>query len=249
MKKYFKNYLFSLRISWITILFIFLIFSCKTVDQFDEPIIEFKKDIELNPVIKLKNHSELNFEKALELFENARLLYLDGRVNEAMKNYDKVIILNPNFTDAYALRGSVYAMNGQVDEAISDYNMALELKPDFSSLYVARGLVYQQKEYYEEAMSDYNMALELNPDFAYAYVSRGNVHSVNGQVDKAISDYSKAIELNPKNKKTYILRAANYVKNREYDKARKDISRIQRLGHKVPSWLLRELQFDPRRDD
>jgi len=59
---------------------------------------------------------------------------------EAIKDFDKAIYLQPDFADAYFYRGnSNYNLNGNIKKAIEDYNKAIEIKPDFANAYNNRG--------------------------------------------------------------------------------------------------------------
>jgi len=46
---------------------------------------------------------------------------------EAIKDFEKVIHIDPNNANAYFNRGCCYDSIGEIDLAISDYSVALEL--------------------------------------------------------------------------------------------------------------------------
>ncbi|WP_300366855.1 tetratricopeptide repeat protein [Brachyspira sp.] len=54
---------------------------------------------------------------------------------EAIKDYNKAIELNPNDSNAYNNRGNVKSDLGLYEEAIKDYNKAIELNPNYSNAY------------------------------------------------------------------------------------------------------------------
>ena len=49
--------------------------------------------------------------------------------NEAIKDYNQAIELDPKHANAYYNRGIAKALLKQYDEAIKDYNQAIELNP------------------------------------------------------------------------------------------------------------------------
>ncbi len=58
-----------------------------------------------------------------------------GRNEEAIKDYDKAIELNPQYAKAYNNRGKAKAKLGRNEEAIKDYDKAIELNPQLAEAY------------------------------------------------------------------------------------------------------------------
>ena len=92
---------------------------------------------------------------------------------EAIKDYDKAIELNPNYSDAYNNRGVAKKNSGKYEEAIKDYNKAIELNPNNSDAYFNMVLAKQLlanntknkkeknkliEEAYNDFMKGYNLA-------------------------------------------------------------------------------------------
>jgi tetratricopeptide (TPR) repeat protein len=46
----------------------------------------------------------------------------------AIAQYDQVLLLNPNFAEAYNNRGYAYYWNGDATRAIADYTQAIQLR-------------------------------------------------------------------------------------------------------------------------
>ena len=57
-----------------------------------------------------------------------------------LQEYDTIILLEPNNTDAYVSRGIVKATLQQYDAAILDYDTAIQLEPDNALAYLHRGI-------------------------------------------------------------------------------------------------------------
>jgi serine/threonine protein kinase len=118
----------------------------------------------------------------------------------AIRNYNKVIELDPSNSAAYNNRGIAYADKYDYDAAIRDYNKAIELKSDYANAYNNRGIAYDNKKNYDQALRDYNKAIELKPDYANAYNNRGVTYENKGDYVQAIADYRKALQLDPNQK-------------------------------------------------
>ena len=63
-----------------------------------------------------------------------------GRYEEAIKEYNQAIELNPNFAEAYNNRGNAKHELRRYEEAIKDYDQAIELNPNFAEAHNNRGL-------------------------------------------------------------------------------------------------------------
>ena len=55
----------------------------------------------------------------------------EGKLDLAIKDFDKAIELNPEFAEAYNNLGNVYDDKGDFDKAIVNFNTAIKFKPDF----------------------------------------------------------------------------------------------------------------------
>jgi tetratricopeptide (TPR) repeat protein len=66
----------------------------------------------------------------------------ENKFEEAMKNFNKAIELQPRYPDVYNNRGIIFGMEKKYDESISNFNKAIELKADYPEAYFNRGLTY-----------------------------------------------------------------------------------------------------------
>lgn len=103
---------------------------------------------------------------------NAGLEYQEqGRLQEAIAEYDEAIRLNPLDAVAYNNRGNAYNDLGQLERAIADYDEAIRLNPQFAEAYSNRGITYYNLGQLEQAIEDYDETIRLNPEYADAYLS------------------------------------------------------------------------------
>ena len=54
-----------------------------------------------------------------------------GRLDEAILDYDRAIQINPDHAAIYYNRGIIYYRQGKLDEAFSDYNKAIQIDSDY----------------------------------------------------------------------------------------------------------------------
>ncbi len=129
--------------------------------------------------------------------------YALGNEQEAIKDYDRAISLNPKYADAYNNRGKAKFEMGNKPEAIADLDRAISLNPKSAEAYFNRGNAKSDLGNQLEAIKDYDRAISLNPKSAEAYFNRGNAKSDLGNQLEAIKDYDRAIALNPKSADAY----------------------------------------------
>ncbi|MBQ9535011.1 MAG: tetratricopeptide repeat protein [Clostridia bacterium] len=145
-------------------------------------------------------------------FNRAYRYFEEGKLEEAIADYDKAIELKPDDADAYNNRGNVHDELGEYKKAIEDYDEAIKLKTDYADAYNNRGVAHADLGEYKKAIEDYDKAIELKPDLAEAYNNRGVAHSKLYEYEKAVADYGKAIELEPDDADAYYNRGIAHGK-------------------------------------
>ena len=86
------------------------------------------------------------------------------QLDEARKNYEQALRLNPKYPEALNNLGTVHYARKNYRRAISFYNRALKLTPDSASIYSNLGTAQFARKKYEEAALSYQTALKLDPE-------------------------------------------------------------------------------------
>ncbi len=150
--------------------------------------------------------------KAVELFtkaidsgqvpkDNVPVVYLARGIaksqlkkfEEALKDFNKAIELNPKFGEAYLNRASMHLITRQVPKAVQDFDKGLELLPDVFVAYNDRGLCHELLGEYAKARADYEKALQLRPDFGPANYNLAKLLAT--CKDPKIRDGKRALQL------------------------------------------------------
>jgi len=118
-----------------------------------------------------------------------------GRLREAMAEYDKAIHLDPQLAEAYSNRGTAYAQMDQFQQAIQDFSEAIRLNSLYTLAYCNRGTAYSQLGQYQHAIQDYDEAIRLNPQSAQVYASRALVYTLLYMDAEAQQDFDQAVKL------------------------------------------------------
>jgi len=88
-----------------------------------------------------------------------------GRLEEAVKHFEKTIDIDPQFTEAYNNLGNSYIKLGEFKKAIAHYKMALNITPNDYRIHANLGHVLVNRWQLEEALLHYGEALRLKPDY------------------------------------------------------------------------------------
>lgn len=127
--------------------------------------------------------------------EQGMKLLDQGHYDEAIEEYNEVILLKPDYADAYNNRGYAYSHLGQFEQAIDDYDEAISLDREFANAYYNRGVAYYFLGQYERAIEDLHEAIQLDSEFDRAYFFRGGAYGEQGKNAEAIADFEKFIIL------------------------------------------------------
>jgi len=167
---------------------------------------------------------------------------------EAIKNYDKAIELDPKFESAYYMRGVAYCGLHNYREAIKHYNKAIELDPENPLYYSVRAWAYGHVGNYEEAMKDCNKAIELDPKspiLTFVYSSRGYIYSRLGNYEQGIKDVERSIALgNPNDPWPYYIMACIFSIQNNADLACQWLKKAIDKGYKDWEHLKSDKDFD-----
>ena len=112
----------------------------------------------------------LQFPEKLVLWNALGASYLQKEmIDQAVFAFDKVLSINPNYSEAYANLGVALVKQNKLDEAVEVYNKAILLKPDYAIAYNNLGNVLKDQKQIELAIKEYRSAINLKPDFALAH--------------------------------------------------------------------------------
>ena len=134
------------------------------------------------------------------------LAYERHDYKDAIADYDIAIEKDPNYAEAYFLRGLARRVLNHWEESIVDFNDAIRLNSNQAAVYYERGAVKYLLNQCEEAIVDSDRAIHLNPYFAGAYYVRGVAKCSLERYEEAIVDFDEAIHLNIENPRVYYWR-------------------------------------------
>jgi tetratricopeptide (TPR) repeat protein len=119
--------------------------------------------------------AELRGIKRDELYQIAEVGYVKfkhGRVDEAEKIYQGLIVLDHRNAYFHAVMGAIHQKRKRMVEAIVEYTQALRLNRKDATSYVNRGEIYLRHKNYRRAAEDFRAAILLDPEGANLWANR-----------------------------------------------------------------------------
>lgn len=116
--------------------------------------------------------------RAYELLSSALSAYKGGRIEEALRQLDLALEIEPDDYTICYVHGDTLNSLGRHEEAIASFDRALEIKPDDHEAWNNRGISLVRLDREEEAIASFNRALEINPDDHKAWHNRGIVYLI-----------------------------------------------------------------------
>jgi Flp pilus assembly protein TadD len=150
--------------------------------------------------------SETLFRHALRVSEgNAKAhnhlgasLAEQGRLDEAIAEYEEALRLSPRYDEAHNNLGVALAAAGRHAEAVPHYVEVLERRPDQARVRVNLGNALQNLGRLDEAESQFTHALRVDPAAVDAHYNLALTLSRAGRTVEAIGHYERALEIDPR---------------------------------------------------
>jgi tetratricopeptide (TPR) repeat protein len=120
-----------------------------------------------------------------------------GRVDEAIVQYNESLRLDPDYASAHYNLAIALAERGDAHAAIAHYREALRIKPEEPAVHTNLGIELYQLGLLDEAKKHYNQALEIDPDFENAHIQLGIALAGSGKISDAIRHYTEVLRINP----------------------------------------------------
>jgi tetratricopeptide (TPR) repeat protein len=95
-----------------------------------------------------------------------------GRYDESLQAYDKVIQINQQNAAAWNNRGIVLGLLGKSDAALQSFLKATSMNSSFAEAWFNMGIAYDIFEEYDNAINAYTKATEINPNYKQAQMNK-----------------------------------------------------------------------------
>ena len=115
-----------------------------------------------------------------------------GQVESAIREFTKVLELDPNMTDAHLRLGALYLEKEDLENAEKEINLVLKAKPDSIAGKIHKGELLRRQGQLDEADALLTEIASANPDNFQALYSRGRIAEDRKSDKQAMEQYKKA---------------------------------------------------------
>lgn len=114
--------------------------------------------------------------KAAKLFEDGRMYYMKGDLQNAEQAFVKAVGIDPRFKEAYMLLGDIEADKGDLAASVANYKKAVEVDPEFfPKAHLIIGNIEKKLAHFEEAEKYYLQYLQYADDTMSFSDTRTNI--------------------------------------------------------------------------
>lgn len=181
----------------------------------------------------LKRHlgaDEHRLHRSVLLYNIAQVNSANRSYEDAVRNYSVAIEMDPNYSEYYNERGSVFLKMGRLAEALADYRRAIETSPPYSEVWANLGQAYRLLGQWPEAKAAYERAIELVPGQALALVGLAQVLDALGDSTGALARYTAALAEDPNQPLVLANRAALFYEQGKYPESLADLDQALLLA-------------------
>jgi len=140
-----------------------------------------------------------------------------GRYEEALEHYLRVVELAPDSPIGYRNCGDVYQALENYEQALLNYDMVVERAPEIGC--APRGWLYLNLGQYAQARDDLDRAISLNPNDLLARTGRGRLREMQGDYPGALEDYDTVARFLPRDPRIHVSRGSVLMALEAYDRA------------------------------
>jgi protein O-mannosyl-transferase len=217
---------------WVLIVFIFTLFSVKTIARNSEWKSQwtlFSVDVERSP-----NSTHMHYYWGLTIRDKAKeqsdpAKYQD-LMRKALQEFKTAVAIYPYYPECYEQLGLAYFRLGDNEESLKNYEEGLKLNPGNATSYANQGIIYFNRGQYQKAMDLYKKAIALDPNYDDAYFNLGSVYGILGQYELAIQNFKKCIEFKPENAQAWYYIGITYKSLKNMTEAQKYLDKAYQLN-------------------
>ena len=126
-----------------------------------------------------------------------------NKIVDAENDLKKKMLIYPNSSILFNIRGAILASKNVLDEAIINYKKSIEINANYAQAYNNLGIAFHKLNKIDTAIKNYKKALSLKKDFAEALNNLGNAYIDFDKPKDSLQYFNKALESNPSYAEAY----------------------------------------------
>jgi serine/threonine-protein kinase len=120
-----------------------------------------------------------------------------SRLDEAKKEADRAVLLQPDLAEAHAAQGWFYYVQRDYDPALKEFELALSTAPGNVDTLMSLGFVERRRGRFEEANRYMQQAVMLDPHSTDHMDELGNTCTIQRRYPEAVKMYERALAWTP----------------------------------------------------
>ncbi len=183
-----------------------------------------------NPYLIDPSEYRRHFPKnAIKEFDKGVEADKDQKRDEAIRHYEKSILLAPDFYPAHNNLGSDYLSNADFAGAERQFKEALRVNQNDSQAYFNLGNVFRLTNRLAEAETVLQQGLQKRPDSAFGHFLLGSLYSRTGRGGEAERNLHDALQLDPTMPQVYLQLVNLYLQQQRSQDAAAELRTFLRL--------------------
>ncbi|MGN6848146.1 MAG: tetratricopeptide repeat protein, partial [Sphingomicrobium sp.] len=156
-------------------------------------------------------------DSAFEYYTRAVAFMDRGKTDEALRDFNDGLALDPKNGWALLKRASVYLMKNDYASAEKDVEAVQAIDPANRGLDQVRAMIAEQKDDFPACIAGFTKSLQQQPNNDFALGHRATCESTSGKYDAALADAAAALKINPSWTGMRVLRANIYMRQGKHD--------------------------------
>jgi superkiller protein 3 len=179
-------------------------------------------------------------------------LLQQGKVDEAVAEFQKAVALDPKYVAAQLNLGYAYDRKGQIEEAMAQYQKVIALEPGNLFAHNNLGVLYDKKGLYTEAVKEFEQVLQVDPSNATARDNLERAKSSTGiaqEREERFAQARKEVEARPNDPRAAYNLGRLHASFGEKEQALKWLAKALELGFDDVKFLKDDPALAPLKDD
>jgi serine/threonine protein kinase len=169
------------------------------------------RDGEAVRVTPAQSRSVPDIPLAEKRFERGVTYYQQGRLDEAIREFQAALDIDPSRAEVHCKLGAVYFEQACLDDSVRELRAALRIDPNNAEAHCQMGKIRYMEGFLTEAIRELQIALHIKPDHAEAHASLGSVYGFQGRLGRAADEYEIALSIDPDNAQWHYMLSTIYA--------------------------------------
>ncbi|MEJ2414360.1 MAG: tetratricopeptide repeat protein, partial [Sulfurimonas sp.] len=142
--------------------------------------------------------------------QNGLKAEMEGRWNDAVNIYEKIVKESPNRSDIYLRLADIYASQNKLEKAKLSLKKAISIDPNNALIYKKLSEVYAVENKSAEALKAIESALKLDPNNPKYLMAHAKIANWNKKFADAVESLKKFLKIKPHNKEARLMLSRSY---------------------------------------